>query len=484
MYQVPHYDFIVVGGGVGGTCAAAMLTQKGHRVLLLEKEPYLGGCSSTFSHQGFRYNTGATTFAGFAAGLEVYDFFQNLGICVLTSPLEAAFVQVQGGAPLPRYEALALFLEALETAHPHPKNRIFWEEIARINSAFYRHKGYYFSKGTLGKMLRSLTSFWPLAKAFGPLFLEPATSYLSRKLPNLTPAYLKALDAQVRIVSQTSLAHMNALSAILALGYPFLANAYVWGGMGSLFEALEKNIYHVQTATPVNRIVPCEGHYEVHTKKALFHATNVVLNLPVFECAKFFPIGDMAEYFARFKPLNNGQSAFMLYATFCTDKPLAHHYQLLLETPLPFTTSDALFVSFSDQRDTSLAPQGHYSMTLSVHTQSSWWNKKDILSYKNRKAALVSQLLDEVCARLGLEKTSVVHHFGATPATFARYLGRSQLGGIPMSYTRPFFRNPANDTPFRGLYTVGDTTFAAQGWPGVIAGVRSLEKILDARPSH
>src|SRR5258706_14095184 len=35
-----HYDTIVVGGGPGGSTTAALLAEHGHRVLLLEREPF------------------------------------------------------------------------------------------------------------------------------------------------------------------------------------------------------------------------------------------------------------------------------------------------------------------------------------------------------------------------------------------------------------------------------------------------------------
>ncbi|MEY4504230.1 MAG: hypothetical protein RL154_523, partial [Pseudomonadota bacterium] len=54
----------------------------------------------------------------------------------------------------------------------------------------------------------------------------------------------------------------------------------------------------------------------------------------------------------------------------------------------------------------------------------------------------------------------------------------SSLGGSIMSTKNQFFGLCTNDTPFNGLYAVGDTTFAAQGWPGVIMGVKNLECII------
>jgi phytoene dehydrogenase-like protein len=479
--MVPRiYDYIIVGGGIGGVSIGAHLGNQGKSVCLLEKEPYLGGCSSTFSHKGFRYNTGATTFAGWGEGMIVREFFQSLAIAPELIPLKNAFTQINNTLNLPHHEDLNTFVQALETNFSHPKNRSFWENIYNLNRQFYRHNSYIYTKRTLGELIRSMGTFLPIAKAFWPLILQRADRYIQRHLPNISPQYYQALEAQLRIVAQASMRESSALGLILALGYPFLGNAYVKGGMGKLFDALESKIDSIHKATSVLHIDSKEAYYTAHTHKGGFFGRNLILNLPLFDSGRFFDPGPIRKYFNKFKTLDNNQSAFMLYGTLKCNKPLEHHYQILLPKALKNTISDALFVSFSDINDTQMAPSGHFSMTLSVHTKSSWWLELDKLTYTIQKQALVSQLLEIVCDTLGVQKEDFVSYFGATPKTFKHYIGRAGLGGIPMHYTRPFFKNPANDTPFRGLYCVGDTTFAAQGWPGVIAGVRNLSRILDA----
>lgn len=54
----PRYDAIVIGAGVGGSCAAALLAHAGARVLLVEKRAYLGGRFSTSDHDGYLCATG------------------------------------------------------------------------------------------------------------------------------------------------------------------------------------------------------------------------------------------------------------------------------------------------------------------------------------------------------------------------------------------------------------------------------------------
>jgi phytoene dehydrogenase-like protein len=49
------YDAIVVGAGLGGLSTAALLATNGRRVLVLEQNQVVGGCSQVFRRQGNRY---------------------------------------------------------------------------------------------------------------------------------------------------------------------------------------------------------------------------------------------------------------------------------------------------------------------------------------------------------------------------------------------------------------------------------------------
>lgn len=54
------YDVIVIGSGVGGLSAGALLARQGRSVLVLEQADSIGGCCSTFEKQGYHFDVGAS----------------------------------------------------------------------------------------------------------------------------------------------------------------------------------------------------------------------------------------------------------------------------------------------------------------------------------------------------------------------------------------------------------------------------------------
>jgi phytoene dehydrogenase-like protein len=471
------FEYAVVGSGVGGSSIASYLDAKGKDVVLFEKESYLGGCSSTFSHAKFHYNTGATTLAGYQDDFIVKEMFESIGFTPELIETDPTIVVMQNEKITPRYKDFEKFLSVLEVNYPHPKNREFWSIIYKINADFYKYNGHYYSNKNLLKKMFSLMSFIPLGISFMKYLKMSAFDFIKSIYGEINEEYLQFLESQILIVAQAPTKEINFLTAALALGYTFNENHYVVGGFSQLFEGMTKNIKNVKRESEILSIQKREGHFQLYTKDEVYSAQKVILNSTVYDSAQLFEDDKTREYYKSYEKLNNHQSSFMLYMTIKSDKKFQHHYQIIEDEKFKHTISKALFVSFSDIKDDILAPAGHYSITASIHTDTRLWKNKE--AYKEQKKELKELLLDTIRKNLDIEKEEIVHSFAATPNTFAHYINRSQLGGnaISMKNFLPFL--PSNDTKIKDLYNVGDTVYAAQGWPGVMLGVKNLQRLLD-----
>ena len=54
------YDVVVIGAGLGGLSAGAVLAKRGKKVLVLEQSSQIGGCCSTHEIDGYKYDIGAS----------------------------------------------------------------------------------------------------------------------------------------------------------------------------------------------------------------------------------------------------------------------------------------------------------------------------------------------------------------------------------------------------------------------------------------
>lgn len=54
------YDVIVIGAGLGGLSAAAMLARKGFKTVVCEHTSQVGGCCSSYDYEGYTFDVGAS----------------------------------------------------------------------------------------------------------------------------------------------------------------------------------------------------------------------------------------------------------------------------------------------------------------------------------------------------------------------------------------------------------------------------------------
>jgi prolycopene isomerase len=74
-----YYDIVVIGTGVGGLTAAALLSKAGFSVCVLEKEPHVGGYLAGFRRKNFLFDTAIHWLNQCNSGGMVFKLFDILG---------------------------------------------------------------------------------------------------------------------------------------------------------------------------------------------------------------------------------------------------------------------------------------------------------------------------------------------------------------------------------------------------------------------
>jgi all-trans-retinol 13,14-reductase len=73
-------DDLVVGSGVSGMTAALLLAMNGHRVVLIEKAPAIGGSLARYRRQGIPFDTGFHFTGGFSGNRLLHEMLTVLGM--------------------------------------------------------------------------------------------------------------------------------------------------------------------------------------------------------------------------------------------------------------------------------------------------------------------------------------------------------------------------------------------------------------------
>jgi C-3',4' desaturase CrtD len=488
-----EFDTIIVGGGIGGLTAGALLAAGGERVLLLEAHASTGGCAGFFDRfdrdeQGerrrYRFDVGATTISGVAPGGPLRALFDRLGgepamlkidpgmICHL---LDGTRVVRHGGRERWIAEALRAFGESGQ--------RGFWEDLFAVNDRAWR-----LSSHNPGFPPRSLGDLFSLARPANITALPllrytwtPVLDLMRRHGLDGDRRFRSFIDEQLMITAQNDAARTPFLIGAMGLAYPE-ETWYPVGGMYALAAWLEGRIVagggEVRKKRLVTSIKREKGRWLLQTRRGeSYAARRLVSNATIHDMARLME-GDAARYFAGLaRDAGTGWGAFTLYCAVrdSVDELGTLYHQIHTEG---IGDAGSIFVSLSHRDDRLRAPEGWRTLTVSTHLANPWlWEEGTKEYYELRKRLLGESILAAMERALpgfaGAERKFVLT---GTPRTFRFYTHRlhGMVGGIPHSIDRNIALAKKYRTPFDDLYLVGDTIYPGQGTPAVVLGALNL----------
>jgi phytoene dehydrogenase-like protein len=467
------YDLAVVGSGIGGSLISGL--NKHQNTILFEKDKNLGGCASTFHKFGNYYNIGATTLVGYEHGHIVKKHFDEIGFIPNIQKSSIAIRVFQNNTLIDRTTNFEEFLAQIENIYPNKNNRIFWEKIKQIDDKFWILKNIYYAKYSLNKYFKTVTFIGELFKTYGFDIFKSASSFIGDTLGDISLEYQSFIDSQLFITIQADSKNISLLSLSLGLSYPFHDVFYVNGGMGNLIEDIVKDV-EIKKNEEITKIIREKNYWILESLHSSYKTNKLVLNASIYQCSNLFIDKQIQSYYDSFS--FSDQSAFTVYLNIDIKKEYLEHYQIILDTTLPNCISKSFFISFSKSNDEKFGNKT-YSITISTHTKASFWKNlhedEYALQKENTQNFIIENFLNKF---LSIKKEDIKKYFSATAFTFNRYINRYNCGGKAINMNN-ITQVPSCNTPFKGLYNVGDTIFAGQGWPGVSIGVDILNKELN-----
>lgn len=474
------YDAIVIGSGMGGMSAAAMLAKNGYKVLILEAAAVPGGCSSSYYRKGFTFESGATTLIGFDENQPLWKLEKETGITIPKVEISPSMSVNIDGKTITRYKDREKWIEEAGRVFGNPHGqRKFWAEALKVSDIVWKVslKNPFFPPRSLKDWTRLAITNSPIDAKVLPYALK-SVQQIMEKFEVDTPLFRRFVDEQLMITAQSKSTDTPFLFGAAGLTYTNYSNYYVPGGLLEMIKSIqnfvEQNRGELHTKEAVVKLLKVEDGFRIETKKKNLYKTPIVVsNIPIWNMKDITEDG-MQDYFTtQSAEFDTAWGAITLGIattdTYPNNMSLHHQLHLGENEAIPHTNSESIFVSFSERGDTKRAPKSTRTLNVSCHADPElWFSLKD--DYDTAKEKVESYIVEVLKQKLpGFKESSIKTIHTATPVTWQKWVYRKKgrVGGIPQSMARSLLKWVPNATPFSGLYLVGDTTYPGQGIPGV-----------------
>ncbi len=489
-----RYDVAVVGAGFGGLATALACADAGAKVVLLEQLRYPGGCASTFTRQGARFESGATLFSGFGEGQLFDAWIRRFALPVQFDAIDPVIELRAPGFTLPIRREHERFLEGLLALPgvPEGPTRAFFREqraVADVLWSLFDDPALLppLSWRALLTHVGRLPRYLPLVRHVGRT-LERA---LRRHGVHDCVPLRTYVDAVCQITVQASSAEVEAPFALGAMDYGFRGTGHVHGGIGelawALARALERRGGTVRLSDRVKALSRTSGGWRVEARRGDVRADQLVTNLTPHALRRLLGLEEGAhrrlDVLAR--QVEGGWGAAMLYLVLEPNAelstPSAHHVELVHDAQAPFLEGNHVLVSVS-AADEARSDEGGRTVTVSTHVPMPTLRAHAepgpfIASIQRRMRETLAARAPEVWSAVRRELT-------ASPRTFERFTGRDHgyVGGIPrragLRQYLDLWPRPVLDD----LWLVGDSVFPGQSTLATaLGGVRVAEAVLGRR---
>jgi len=488
-----RYDAIVVGSGIGGLTAAALLARAGRKVLVVERHDRVGGYAHSFRRGRYLFDSAVHLIGGcepttFEGGGLIHNLLTELGVrdrCRFQR-IDPCYAAVFPGMATTAPGGLDAFIETYSDEYPSSAKglREFMQECLNIRNEIRRAT----NLDTPFKAIQTPDRFPTMIRYRRATLAEVFDEYIE-------PPALRAVIGTLWPYLGLPPSRVSFLYFATMLMSYFADGAYYCKGTfqefaEALAAAVTENRGEILLRSSVRRIrverdlacgVVLENGQRIDAPLVISNAdaTQTVEELVGPEA---FP----PSYLRRLRRMKPSVSAFVAYLA--TRLPLSEEngcHETFLYASLNHEDAyrssltgnpNWLSVTIPTLADPSLAPDGEQLMiltTLLPYGDASHW--------RSNKPKMLERLLDRADECFNGLKESVVFAEAGSPRTMERYT-RNRDGAIYGWEISPSQVGPGrleNVTPIEGLYFAGHWTQPGGGIYGVVSsGIQTAHSAL------
>jgi len=482
-------EITIIGSGLGGLTAGALLAQEGYNVTILEQHNIVGGCATTFKRKDFICEVGLHEMDGVYSNPQIKKIFEKLDVHNHVKFLKAPeFFEVttkNGTYYIPDGEKKAK--EALQNYFPNEKTGIkkYFKLIKDISNAF-----------------ENLQDLKIQHYLFFPFYFYKVFQYKNKTTTEVLNELIE--DEALKLILNSNVQYYNdtpdtlsfLLHAVAQYSYYKGGGYFVQGGSGRLSDYLASVITKCggNIITKANVISATDNEVTYRHKRELksIKTDKIISNLSPVSTHQLFEkeykekkqYGDalLTTYIGFSKNLKEtyGKRA---YSNFLLDDvSTITEYNLMLKKDI--TKRGFVFVDYS-QIDAQLTKDSSksFGVACTIDYMDEWKNlSKD--DYKNKKIQLEQSIVKKLEKYYPNIAKYIEYIETGTAKTVQKYI-KTPVGTAYGYKPTPkqFFKIPkSKDKNMDNLYFVGQWVICGGFRPSISSGYLCYQEIISSKP--
>lgn len=477
------YDVIIIGAGIGGLTAGAILARNGKKVLVLEKNPMVGGYAVNFKRKGFEFDASLHLINSCSRNDRTHNILKQCGVANKIKFLKPKDLYVSifpdRELKVPQCD-FKKYLRLLQKSFPNHKDRILklYSEINNIYKSIYRFDRYgelspefikstattcdnffhnYFNDGQLEAAIFQLWAYFGLPPSKLPVFYfaYPWHNYLCKG-----GFYPMGGSKEIS----------NALADIIRSN----------GGEILFNKSVEKIVIKDNIAKSV--VIDNGNEYQGEVTISNIDARRTFLNLIP---ADYLPV----QFIDTIKSMKPSLSVFQVYLGLSVnlkklginsyefflnpDYDIENHYISALENNVE---KNALGVTIYSNLCEKFAPPGKSVVVITMFSNYKYWSGLNQQAYKEEKSRFAETMIKCVEKIIPNLPDYIEFCETASPLTMERYTFNYEgaIYGWEQSVPQTGIMRMDRITPIKNLFMAGAWTRPGGGIAGVIYSGKAI----------